>query len=181
MARQVTASRRYAEAAFELATRDDALDAWGAGLELAARFAAVDRVTRVVDSPAIPHAERLAAVDRMLDRRTPDGVRNLCRLLAERGRFETLPQISREYGRLLNHRRGIVEALVTSAEALTTEEAAAVRSRVEAMTGTEVKLETTVDPALIGGLTVRVGDRLLDASIRGRLERLRHQLIQGAR
>lgn len=181
MARPSTASRRYAEAAFELALRDDALDAWRDGLALGARFATDDAVIRIVDNPAIPHVDRLATVDRLLEGRTIPGVRNLARLLAQRGRFETLPAIAVEYARLLNRRRGIVEAVVTSALPLDAGEIAALRARVEAMTGTGVDLNTVVDPALVGGITVRVGDQLLDASVRGRLERLRTQLAGGTR
>ncbi|HEX5591308.1 MAG TPA: ATP synthase F1 subunit delta [Candidatus Limnocylindrales bacterium] len=181
MARPTTAGRRFAEAAFELATRDDALDAWGEGLTLAARFAGDESVTAVVDNPAIPHPARQAVVDELLDGRVLPGVRNLARLLAQRGRFETLPAIAAEYTRLLHRRRGIAEAVVTSAQPLSADETAAVRARVEAMTGTAVELRSEVDEALIGGLTLRVGDQLLDASVRGRLERLRHQLAGGAR
>ena len=181
MARPTAAGRRYAEAAFELATRDGALDAWAEGLALAARFAADDGVIHVVDNPSIPHADRQAAVARLLEGRVLPGVLNLARLLARRGRFETLPAIAAEYTRLLNRRRGIVEAVVTSALPLTAEEVAALRARVEAMTGSTVELRARVDPALIGGLTVRVGDQLHDASVRGRLERLRTQLAGGAR
>jgi len=181
MARPTTAARRYAEAAFELASRDDALDAWADGLRLAARFAADEGVVRVVDNPSIPHADRQAAVARLLEGRVLPGVLNLARLLAQRGRFEALPAIAAEYTRLLNRRRGIVEAVVTSAQPLNAEETKALRARVEAMTGSGVDLRTEVDEALIGGLTVRVGDQLLDASLRGRLERLRHQLAGSAR
>ncbi|HSO28907.1 MAG TPA: F0F1 ATP synthase subunit delta [Candidatus Sulfomarinibacteraceae bacterium] len=177
MARPTTAGRRYAEAAFELAARDDAFDAWSDGLALAARFAGDEGVIRVVDNPSIAHADRLATVARLLDGRVTPGVLNLARLLARRGRFETLPAIAAEYTRLLNRRRGIVEAVVTSAQPLTAEETAALRARVEAMTGRAVSLREEIDAALIGGLTVRVGDELLDASVRGRLERLRHQLV----
>lgn len=181
MARPTIAARRYAEAAFQLADRDGALDAWAEGLALAARFATDERAARVVDNPAIPHAERQAVVARLLEGRVAPGVLNLARLLAQRGRFETLPAIAAEYARLLNRRRGIVEAVVTSAQPLTADETAALRVRVEAMTGSGVELRTEVDPSLIGGLTVRVGDQLLDASLRGRLERLRHQLAGSAR
>ncbi len=181
MARPTTAARRYAEAAFELATRDDAVDGWAEGLALGARFAADEAVIRVVDNPAIPHADRLATAVRLLEGRVPPGVLNLARLLAQRGRFETLPAITAEYLRLRNRAAGIVEAVVTSAEPLTAEETAALRARVESMTGSGVDLMAEVDPALIGGLTVRVGDQLLDASVRGRLERLRHQLAGTAR
>ena len=89
--------------------------------------------------------------------------------------------MSAEFHRLLNNHRGIVMATVTSAVPLNDEEAAAVRARVEEMAGAKVDLETRVDPALIGGLTVQVRDQLLDASIRGRLERLRDQLQAGGR
>ena len=181
MARPTAAGRRYAEAAFELATRDDALDGWAEGLALAARFAADEDVLRVVDNPSIAHPDRVAAVDRLLEGRVLPGVQNLARLLARRGRFSTLPTIGAEYTRLLNRRRGIVEAVVTSAQPLSADETAAIRSRVEVMTGSGVELRSEVDEALIGGLTVRVGDQLLDASVRGRLERLRDQLVLGTR
>jgi F-type H+-transporting ATPase subunit delta len=181
MARSTTATRRYAEAAFELATRDGALDAWGAGLELAARLAADEGVARVIDNPAIPHADRQAAVGRLLEGRVPGGVVNLGRLLAQRGRFESFPALAAEYNRLLNRHRGVVEAVVTSASPLTVAETDAIRARIATMTGGGVDLRSTVDPALMGGLTIRVGDQLLDASVRGRLERLRDQLVLGSR
>jgi len=181
MARPSTAARRYAEAAFELASRDDAFDGWSEGLALAARFAADDGVVHVVDNPSIPHADRQLAVGRLLEGRVAPGVLNLARLLAQRGRFERLPAIAAEYTRLLNRRRGIVAAVVTSAQPLTADETTALQARLETMTGSGVDLRSAVDETLIGGLTVRVGDQLLDASLRGRLERLRHQLAGNAR
>jgi len=181
MARPTTAARRYAEAAFELATRDGTHDAWAAGLGLVAGVAADERVAKVIDNPAVPHADRQAAVASLFGDRVPPGVLNLARLLARRGRFETAPAVAAAFRRLLNRRNGVVEAVVTSAQPLTADETAAVLARVEAMTGTGVDLSSEVDPALIGGLTVRVGDQLLDASVRGRLERLRHQLTGNAR
>jgi F-type H+-transporting ATPase subunit delta len=99
----------------------------------------------------------------------------------ERRRIGQLPSIAREYGRLLDRQRGVVAAIVTSAVPLTTDETSGIQARVEAMTGTTVSLRSEVDVALIGGLTVRIGDRLLDASVRGRLERLRSQLLAGTR
>ena len=181
MARPTAAGRRYAEAAFELATRDDALDGWADGLDLAAQFAADESVVHIVDNPSVPNQERLATVDKLLDKRVATGVRNLARLLAQRGRFETFPAIAAEYHRLLNRQRGIVEAVVTSAQALTNDETTALKAKVEAMTGTGVELRSEIDESLIGGLTGRVGDQLMDASVRGRLERLRDQLVQGVR
>ena len=181
MARPVTAARRYAEAAFQLASRDGALERWRDDLALAAGIVTQPEVARVVDDPAVPGSDRLAIVARLLDGRVHPSVAKLAGLLVERGRATLLPNVAAEFGRLVNRQRGIVEAVVTSAAPLTPDETAAVRSRVETMAGSAVELRTAVDPDLLGGLTVQVGDRLLDASVRGRLERLRDELLAGTR
>lgn len=181
MARPTVAARRYAEAAFELATRDGAFDAWSSGLELVAGVAADPRVSHIIDNPATPYADRQAIVAKLFEGRAAPGVINLARLLARRGRFESLPAVAAEFTRLLNRRNGIVEAVVRSAGPLSTAETEAIGARIKAMTGSGVSLRAEVDPALIGGLTVRIGDQLLDASVRGRLERLRDQLVAGSR
>jgi F-type H+-transporting ATPase subunit delta len=181
MARPSTAARRYAEASFEIALRDDALDAWADALDLAAALMADSQVAAALDNPAVPLQGRLAVVDRLLSGRVPPGALNLVRLLVQRGRIDETGKVAFEFRRLLNRRRGVVEAVVTSAAPLTQDEVAALRSRLAAMIEGEVDLQVRVDDALIGGLTVRVGDQLVDASIRGRLERLRAQLVTGAR
>ena len=178
---RTAAARRYAEAAFELAERDDLFEAWADGLRLAAGVAADERVSRVVDNPASPHAEREALVERMLKDRVAPGVLNMSRLLARRGRFGSLAAVAADFTRLLNRRNGIVEALVTSAAPLTARDSDAIRDRVADMTGSKVDLRAEVDPALIGGITIKVGDQLLDASVRGRLERLRERLLTDSR
>jgi len=210
MARSSTA-RRYAEAVFDIARRDGTEDAWLVALEAAAHVLGPAEVLRIVENPAIPLSQRRRAVRTALSaesvasvasgllagRRTlgstaevigeaiagPVGgqLDNLVGLLVERRRVSLLAAIARDYGQLVDRERGLVAAIVTSAAPLTADETAAVQARVEAMTGKAVTLRTDVDPALIGGLTVRVGDRLLDASIRGRLERLRSQLLAGSR
>ena len=181
MARPTTAARRYAEAAFEVALRDDELDGWRDDLALAADMLGRPEVEPVIDSPAIPTAQRLAAVDKLLGGRIRPGALRLVSLLVERGRVRELTRVSEQYQRQLNAHRGVVVATVTSAAPLTDDESAAVRAQVEAMAGSTVELRTAVDPNLLGGVTVQIGDRLVDASIRGRLERLRDQLNTGVR
>ena len=181
MPRPVAAARRYAEAAFQVALADDALDAWNEDLVYASSVLGLADVEQIVDSPAVPLAERTALVARLLEHRIRPGVLRLVDLLVTRGRADSLPRVSDEFRRLLNSHRGIVMATVTSAVPLTGDESAAIRARVEAMAGARVDLQTLVDPALIGGVTIQVRDQLLDASIRGRLERLRDQLHAGGR
>ena len=180
MARRDSAARRYAEAAFEVATRDDAIEAWGAELEAAATRIGEDRVTRVLANPAIPLDQRSVALAGLLKGIAGTGASNLIQLLLKRGRIDELPRVSTEFRRLDDRRQNIIHATVTSAAALTPDEVQALSARLEQSTGGRIALATSVDAGLLGGLIVRVGDRLIDGSVRGRLERLRNQLISGA-
>ena len=179
MSRPVAAARRYAEAAFEVALANDTLDVWNEDLAYASGVLGISEVERIVASPAVPLVARKALLARLLEGRVQPGVLRLVDLLVTRGRASALPRVGEEFNRLLNNHRGIVMATVTSAVALTGGETAAIRARVEATAGATVDLQTMVDPALIGGVTIQVRDQLLDASVRGRFERLRDQLHAG--
>ena len=181
MARRTAAARRYAEAAFELASRDGSADAWAHDLDVLAEIVADERVRAVLGNPAIARQQRADVVSGLLGDRISKPALNLTLLLTDRGRVELLPAIAREFRRLANRERGIVEAEVTTALPLTTDETEALRERIEAMAGAKIDLQTQIDESLIGGLTVKVSGRLLDASVRGRLERLRAQLVAGTR
>jgi len=176
---RIGAGRRYAEAAFQLAERDGTVDAWGRDLASAADLSRDERVSRVVDNPAVPFAQRRAAVERLLGSAVSPGALNLALLLTQRGRFAILPGVSAEYDALVRRSRSIVAATVTTPKALSDAELAKIMSRVEELAGAEVELQTTTDPSLVGGLTIRIGDRFIDASVRGRLARLRGRLVQG--
>lgn len=174
-------ARRYAEAAFQLATRDDVLDVYGDGLDLAVQMLAGDDVRAILRNPARPLLDRVGLIQTLLAKRVPAPILNLVGLLVERGKVDTLATVAAEYRRLLNAERGIVQALATTATPLSKAETEALQRKVAEMTGQTVDLRVEVDEALIGGLTVRVGDTLYDASVRGRLERLRERLAAGAR
>jgi F-type H+-transporting ATPase subunit delta len=176
---RIGAGRRYAEAAFQLASGDAQVDAWQKDLVLAAGLARDERVDRIVDSPAVPFSERRKAVEEMLAGRVSPQALNLALLLAQRGRFSILPDVSTEYDALVRKSRGIVAATVTTPAPLSKEELAQVTARVEQLAGAKVELTTSTDPKLLGGLTIRIGDKLIDASVQGRLARLRGRLVQG--
>lgn len=180
MARPTTAARRYADAAFEVGLRDGTVDAWRAELEAAARVLGEERVMRGLTNPAIPLATREAVVGDAIGSRVSRSVLNLVHLLLRRGRIELLPRIAAEFKRLDDDRLGITPATAISAAPLGPDEIRALTSRLEQLTGGRVELDSQVDPSVIGGLVVRVGDRLIDGSVRGRLERLRSRLVSGA-
>jgi F-type H+-transporting ATPase subunit delta len=178
MAKRDSAPRRYAEAAFQLATRDDSIETWRRELEQAAAMTD-GQLMDVLANPALPLDQRLKAADGVLAK-LGQPVRNLILLLVRRRRIEQLPRVVAEFIRLDDRRQGITHATATSAAPLTDPETRALTARLEQMTGGRVELATDIDPDLLGGLVVRVGDRLIDGSVRGRLERLRNQLASGA-
>ena len=180
MARRDSAARRYAEAAFEVATRDGTVEDWRRELEASAVRLGAEEAMSVLANPAIPVDQRSVAVAALLEHTASRPVQNLIQLLLRRGRIEGLPRVAAEFRRLDDARLGITHATATSATALTPDEVRALTARLEQSTGGRVALDVQVDPSLLGGLVVRVGDRLIDGSVRGRLERLRNQLISGA-
>ena len=179
MARRDSAPRRYAEAAFEIGLRDGTVEAWRAELEGAASTLQSAELSEALANPAIPVQQRADIVGGVFaDLGEP--VRNLILLLLKRGRIRQLPRVAAEFRRLDDKRNNIVHATATSAAPLDDAELRAITARLEQMSGSQVALETAVDPDLIGGIVVRIGDSLIDGSVRGRLERLRNQLASGA-
>ena len=178
MAKRDSAPRRFAEAAFQLATRDSSIETWRRELEQAAAMTD-GQLMAVLANPALPLDQRLDAANRVLAG-LGQPVRNIVFLLIRRSRIEQLPRVVDEFIRLDDRRQGITHATATSAAPLTEPETKALTARLEEMTGGRIALTTDIDESLLGGLVVRVGDRLIDGSVRGRLERLRNQLASGA-
>lgn len=180
MARQSSSARRYAEAAFEIAERGDAVDAWLEQLDRAAAAVADEDVGRRLANPQVAFDVRRRALLEIIAREPLPPVANLVALLLRRRRLDLLPGLAREFRRLYNKRRGIVEATVTSAAELDDAELKAIGAHLEQLAGARIQIEGRVDPALLGGVQVRLGDQLIDGSVRGRLERLRATLAARA-
>ena len=180
-ARVGSSARRYAEAAFEIALRDGTVDMWRDQLGRARDALSDERISGVLANQGIPLEERRELVTNVFGDSFDPRVVNLVQLLLRRGRIELLPKVVDEFVRLDNRRLGIVTAEVTSAAPLTRVEADELTARLQATTGGRVQLAFREDPSLLGGLTVRVGDQLIDGSVRGRLARLRNQLLASAR
>jgi F-type H+-transporting ATPase subunit delta len=180
MARSSTVARRYAEAAFEIALRDGTVDAWRGELETAAGILADPGVADVLRNPAIPTAVREEAVRKGLGKSLSVPALNLILFMIRRGRIEDVDQVTAEFGHLVDERNGVVHATAATALPLDEAELSALTARLGQLTGGTVELVVETDPGLLGGLVVRVGDRLIDGSVRGRLERLRNELVSGA-
>lgn len=175
MARRDTAARRYAEAGFQVARESDALDRWQEDLAALDETFAVPELRALIEHPAVAFADK----ERVL-RRAVTGVGaeplNLVLLMIRRGRPGAIPAMRRHFEELLRRDRGLAKAEIRSALPLDKEDRAELEGTLARLAGQEVELTELVDPSLIGGISVRIGDRLYDASIRSRLERLRARL-----
>jgi F-type H+-transporting ATPase subunit delta len=175
MARRDTAARRYAEAAFEIGLAEGTLDAWERDLKRLGEALQDPDLRVVVEHPAIAFAEKQRVVRRVVGDVSPEAM-NLVLLMVRRGRPGAIGRMIERYEELLRRHRGVSLAEVRTALRLEEEQRSAIVERLYELTGDEIEINEVVDESLIGGITVRIGDRLYDASVRNRLERLRARL-----
>jgi F-type H+-transporting ATPase subunit delta len=171
-------ANRYAFAAFTVASEAGELDQWLSQLTELARILQMPSARTVFTSPTIPSAQKRAALDRLLPNSTPV-IRNFLGILADRDRLNEVPGIAEALRELINKQRGIIEAEVTTAVPLDAELEQALAARLAAYLERrpdQITLKSRVDPSIIGGVVARVGDRMIDDSVRGRLDRLRRTL-----
>lgn len=175
MARRDTAARRYAEAALEIGRADGTLDRWERELERLSAALADDQLRMLAEHPAVPFVEKERVIRRVAGDVSPE-VLNLVLLMIRRGRPRAIPRMVEHFANLVRRERGVSLAEVRTALPLDESQRDAVMERLHALTGDEIEINEVVDESLIGGITVRIGDRLYDASVRSRLERLRTRL-----
>jgi F-type H+-transporting ATPase subunit delta len=173
-------ARRYAEAAFAVAVERGAVDGWLAHLDALAQAYANPEVREAVRNPSLAANVRGSILARVAGVELSGPESNLVGLLLQRRRVGLLPLLAAEFHRLVDRRSGVTGASVTSAAPLTPDELRALTDRLTELTSGPVRVTTRIDSALLGGVVVRVGDRLYDGSVRGRLERLRSRLVAGA-
>ena len=166
---------RYANAAFELAEEQRAVDAVSADLaSLRKAVAASPDLAGVVRSPLVRSETQSRVIKAVLEKQGAGKLAtNLVLLLAAKRRLSALEDVIRAYERLVARSRGETEAQVISARALSDGEIAELKTVLKARLGKEPRLDTKVDPALLGGLVVKVGSRMIDSSLRTKLSGLR--------
>jgi F-type H+-transporting ATPase subunit delta len=168
--------RVYANALFEAALEKDKLEPVREQLrEVVQAEAEVPELRELLRNPQLDPRARAAALQDVLGD-AEDLLRNFLLVLADKGRTGQLEEIAREFERLVAEHEGIVHAELTTAVELSDEEADKLLGQIEQASGRKVEATRRVDPDLIGGIVLQVGSHRLDASVRGRLERLRRQL-----
>lgn len=168
-------AERYATALFELARDAGTLDEIEADLKQFAGLVEESAdLKRLVRSPVFSADEQRRAISAVLDKAEIGGlVGNFIRVAAQNRRLFAVPDMITAFGRLLASYRGEVSAEVTSAEPLSEAHLDDLKAALKASLGRDVSLETHVDSSLIGGLIVRVGSRMIDGSIKTKLNSLK--------
>jgi F-type H+-transporting ATPase subunit delta len=176
MAELATIARPYAEAAFDVAAGADALPRWSALLAEMAAVAANPDLQLALEDPRLTGAQRIDLFVSCL-KTTLDGAdRNFIAVLAENGRLELLPEIAAQFETLRAGREGVADADIESAFALPDGELALLVATLERRFKRRIRPSVRVDAALIGGVRVAVGDEVIDASVRGKLDAMRTAL-----
>jgi F-type H+-transporting ATPase subunit delta len=168
--------RVYARALFDAALEENKLEPVREQLaQFVAAETEVPELRELLRNPQLdPQARKAALRDLLAD--GEELLQNFLLVLVDKGRTAQLDEIAREFERLVAEHEGIVSAELTTAIELTDEEANDLLRRIEKSTGRKLEATRKVDPDLIGGIVLQIGSFRLDASVRGRLERLRREL-----
>ena len=169
MAETVTIARPYAEAVFRIAKEKGALAPWSETLAGLAAYAANPEVADCVANPGLTAAQKANLVKSLIGTADAD-VANFIEVLAESDRLSVLPEIAAFFETLRASEEGIRDAVIESAFPIDDAQAKAILPVLEKHFGARLKPEVKVDPSLIGGVRVVVGDRVFDDSVRGKLD-----------
>jgi F-type H+-transporting ATPase subunit delta len=171
---QASLAGRYATALFQLARDERKLDAVGAGLDgLRDALRDSEDLRRLIASPLVSREEALKAVRATAESMKLDPITsNFLGVLAQNRRLGQLPAVIRAFNLLAAAHRGETNAEVTSARPLNDDQIAAIKTNLKGRIGRDVNVELSVDPAILGGLVVKVGSQMIDGSIRTKLNNL---------
>ena len=171
-------SGRYATALFELARDEESIDAVRADLDqFNAMLAESDDLNRLVRSPVFGADLQLKALGAVLDKAGISGVAaNFLKVLTANRRLFLVADAIRAFKALVAKYKGEASADITVAEALSDKNLDALKTALKAVTGKDVSLNVKVDPAIIGGLVVKLGSRMIDSSLRTKLNSIKHAM-----
>lgn len=169
MAETVTIARPYAEAVFRLAKEKGALAVWSDALAKLAAFAAHADVAACVANPSLTAAQKADLLKSLLGSADAD-MGSFIGVLAANDRLSVLPEIADFFEALKAEEEGVKDAVIYSAFPIDAAKTAEILPALEKRFGAKLKPEIKLDPELIGGVRVVVGDQIYDASVRGQLD-----------
>jgi len=176
MAELTTIARPYAEAAFRIAQEHDAFPAWSQMLGLVSQVAANPQMAAALDNPKLIAADKEALLLKVCGESIDPLGRNFVRVLIEADRLGVLPQIAVLFDGLKDAAEGVAKARIDTAFPLSPVELADIKAALERHFGKKIEATVAVDPELIGGARITVGDTVIDGSVQAKLQAMATQL-----
>jgi F-type H+-transporting ATPase subunit delta len=176
MAETITVARPYAEAAFSLAREQNALEQWSQMLRLTAALVRDERVAEALDNPRLGPPEKESLLLGVAGDRLNEDARSYVRVLIQADRIALMPEIAGLFDTLKDREEGTAKAEIETAFELTDAQLADIRSALERRFGKRIDATVRVNPALIGGARVTVGDTVLDGSVQAKLAAMATEL-----
>jgi F-type H+-transporting ATPase subunit delta len=171
--------RTYAQALFEAAKESGRLKQVSEELaDFAEAVRDVPELRAALRNPQLDPGTKVAVLDELLGG-SDELIRNFLRLVAEKGRIGQVEEIAREFDRLMAREERRLNVELTTARELSDDEARDLLQQIEHASGRKIEATRRVDPSLIGGFVLQAGSMRVDASVRGRIEGLRHELVKG--
>jgi F-type H+-transporting ATPase subunit delta len=171
MAELATVARPYAEALFRVAQSQD-LNAWSARVAELAQIGANPDLQTFAQNPNVSPAQLVDTIASLVKSPLNAEAKNFVAMLVENHRIALLPEIGAQFHELKNAREGAADALITSAFAISADQLSQLVATLEKKFGRKLNPTVTVDPSLIGGVRVVVGDEVLDTSVRAKLQQM---------
>ena len=176
MAELTTIARPYAEAAFALAREGNALPAWSAMLRYASAVVGDPAMARSLDNPKFTPGDKESLILSVCGDKLDAMGRRFMRVLVAADRVAVLPQVAALFDDLRNDAEGVATARIDSAFPLTDAQVAELKGALEKRFGKKIAATVNVDPELVGGARITVGDTVIDASVRAQLQSMANQL-----
>lgn len=165
MAENLTIARPYAQAVFEIAKENNAFDQWTRSLESLAYAFSNEQFIKIIDS-STTNENAIDNVLVLLGDLLDEKGKNFVRVLAENDRFAVIPEIYQEFVRLRDDYQKVKAVELISARPLAPEDEKTLISKLEAKYQAKVNVKRTIDPSILGGVIIKVGDEVIDASIK---------------
>lgn len=178
MLAETTLARPYARAAFGLAESAGTVEGWSSALARAAAAVETDAMRRIIGHPKVDEEMLTALFDDVFGESADRAFRSFLTVLMHYRRLPLLPEIAEQFEQLRRSSEQRLRVQVTSAVEMEPAQLEKLAERLRERFGTDIEMETETDSDLIGGLVVRAGDKVIDASVRGRLEQLGRQLVR---
>ncbi|KPQ28914.1 MAG: ATP synthase F1, delta subunit [Marinobacter excellens HL-55] len=172
MAQLTTLARPYAKAVFDAAKDQNAVDQWDQALAFAGLVAADQEVANILANPGLSEQRKAELFADCFEEPLPEALRNFLLILAENKRLALLPEVSKLFSMYRADLERSVKLTVNTAFELSADEQQKLIKALSEKLERKVELETAVDQTLIGGVVVRTGDLVIDASVRGKLARM---------